>query len=163
MFDRNGMSRERRRVRAIIEREGKDPFEAYLFLGRDERMSDLVNDERDFIPAEALDGRTIIIAKKCLIEITPCGDGDFQFATRGSDPYALLGIEASASDEDVVVAYRKTLKGVHPDAVEAAGLDRRLIAAADVLTKQVLDAYKGIVAERRAARAVAEPEAIAAE
>ena len=49
---------------------------------------------------------------------------------QGDDPYSLLGVDHSASDEAVRAAYRKQIREHHPDKLIAQGLPDELISAA---------------------------------
>ena len=132
------------RVRAVIERTNREPLEAYLFLRPGQRASDLLNDRREFLPAAALDGRFVLIAKKSIEEIEPREEGAAFEEEELEDPYETLGVDEDATLQEVVTVYKSRLKRLHPDAVRAAGLDNELIAAADSLTKQLNEAYQSI-------------------
>ncbi|MEM6851274.1 MAG: hypothetical protein AAF527_06085, partial [Pseudomonadota bacterium] len=132
------------RLRAVIERAGKEPLEGYLFVRPGQRPSDVLNDRRDFLPVAALDGRFMLVAKSAITEIEPKEDGACEEEDTGADPYEVMGVGEDASMPDVVTVYKNRLKRMHPDAVRAAGLDRELVEAADILTKQLNDAYQAI-------------------
>lgn len=55
-----------------------------------------------------------------------------------SDPYRVLGVDAGASRQDIVRAYRRAVQGAHPDArpadPRAAARFRELTEAYDLLT-----------------------------
>jgi DnaJ-class molecular chaperone len=53
----------------------------------------------------------------------------------GFDPYAVLGLEKSASDEEVKQRYRELLKKVHPD-VGGTGFLVQMVMAAFELIKR---------------------------
>lgn len=59
----------------------------------------------------------------------------------GFDPYRLLGLERTASDEEVKKRYREFLMKLHPD---TAG-----IQGTDFLLQMVMAAYQQIAEERR--------------
>ncbi|MEL7029454.1 MAG: J domain-containing protein [Pseudomonadota bacterium] len=132
------------RVPALIERTNREPLEAYLFLRPGQRPSDLLNDRRAFLPAAALDGRFILIAKQTIEEIEPRTEGVNYDDDEDQDPYEILGVSPDAPLREVVVAYKERLKRLHPDAVRAAGLDQELVNAADGLTKQINLAYQTV-------------------
>jgi len=145
------------RQRALIERTGREPLEAYLFLREGQRVSDLLNDRRQFLPAAAMDGRFLMIAKNTIEEIEPREDGA-DYDDEDEEPHIVLGVDEDAPLRDVVEAYKLRLKRLHPDAVRAAGLDHELVLIADGLTKQLNAAYQAIrrrrVGEERFHRSV---------
>lgn len=49
---------------------------------------------------------------------------------KGDDPYSVLGVEHTASDEEVRAAYRRLIREHHPDRLIAQGLPDELISAA---------------------------------
>lgn len=61
-----------------------------------------------------------------------------------SDPYAVLGVEASASDEAVKKAYRDLVKKYHPDHYQ----NNPLSELAEEKMKEVNEAYDTIVKQR---------------
>ncbi len=58
----------------------------------------------------------------------------------GIDPYLLMGLEKTASDQEVKKRYRQFLMKLHPDTAGMPGTDR--------LLKMILDAYQQISKER---------------
>ena len=67
-------------------------------------------------------------------------------APAADDPYALLGIDASASDEELEQAYRRRMSEYHPDRVANAAKEIRDIA--DRRAREINQAYDRIKRER---------------
>lgn len=63
------------------------------------------------------------------------------------DPYAILGIQSDASDEDVKKAYRQKIALTHPDKV--AHLSDTLRKTADKETRRITKAYETITKGRK--------------
>ncbi len=136
-----------------------DVFEATVYLLHGARLTDLLNDERAFIPAERADGEVIVLAKSQIISIVDksvareeqadAEDGDEmdQSAAKKFDPYAVFKLDRSASMEEVRAAYKKRIKAVHPDTIAALGLDDELAAAALKTTQKLNFAYRKIMRE----------------
>ena len=61
------------------------------------------------------------------------------------DPYSVLGVSRSASDEDIKKAYRTLSRKYHPD----ANINNPNKAAAEEKFKQVQEAYNQIIDERQ--------------
>jgi len=49
--------------------EGKEPIKAVVFLSVGDRLIDLLNDSRNFIPAKRMDGSVMILAKSSIVSI----------------------------------------------------------------------------------------------
>ena len=64
-----------------------------------------------------------------------------------TDPYKVLGVSPSATDEEVKDAYRKLAKKYHPDQYA----DSPLKDLADEKMKEINEAYDAITAQRKAA------------
>lgn len=69
MFDKSGSLRYKKEARVTVALAGQEPFDATVFLKVDERLIDLLNDARGFIPVKREDGSTIILAKSNIVSI----------------------------------------------------------------------------------------------
>lgn len=67
-------------------------------------------------------------------------------APASDDPYALLGVDARASDEELEQAYRKRMSEYHPDRVASAAKEIRDMA--DQRAREINQAYDRIKRER---------------
>ncbi|MEO1707860.1 MAG: J domain-containing protein [Pseudomonadota bacterium] len=75
---------------------GKEPFEAVVFLSVGDRLIDLLNDQRQFIPVKRMDNSTMIMAKSNIISIVE------------KDPFAKtsnMDEETIASGKDVAASF----------------------------------------------------------
>lgn len=68
--------------------------------------------------------------------------------TEHADPYAILGLNRSASDADVKRAYRRLIREHHPDAVSAKGASKKFIENANQKMAEINAAYDQIGRER---------------
>jgi len=68
--------------------------------------------------------------------------------TSTSDPYRVLGVEHSISDEDLKTAYRALVRENHPDKLIAEGLPEELVELANEKLAAINNAYDQISAER---------------
>jgi hypothetical protein len=69
MFDKSGTLRYKKEARVTVALASQEPFDASVFLKVDERLIDLLNDARGFIPVKRADGSTIILAKSNIVSI----------------------------------------------------------------------------------------------
>jgi DnaJ like chaperone protein len=65
-----------------------------------------------------------------------------------SDAYKLLGLDKSASDEEVKKAYRRLMNQHHPDKLVAKGLPREMMDMANQKTMEIKAAYELIKKSR---------------
>ncbi len=68
--------------------------------------------------------------------------------SRRGDPYAVLGVERSASDADIRHAFRKLVSRHHPDKLAAKGSPPEMVKLAQQRTQEILAAYEEIKAAR---------------
>lgn len=178
MFDKAAAARRRSEVQVLITLTGQTPFDATVFLKADERLIDLLNDPRAFIPVRRTDGTTLITSKNnivSILEIPPPAEeqpgdetqddaGNFEKAggdtedreprppinhpRRSSDPYEVLRVARDATLEDIRKAYKTRIKAVHPDTIAALDLDEDIERAAHVTAQKVNHAYRRILRER---------------
>lgn len=75
-------------------------------------------------------------------EFGPRGRGGSAAGEAARTPYEVLGVEASASEEQVRVAYQRLVQQYHPDRV--AHLAPELQELAERRTKQINEAYQAL-------------------
>ena len=76
---------------------------------------------------------------------SPAGDAD---AKRLRGAYATLGIDASATNEEVKKAYRRAMNKNHPDKIASSNPDEAAIATAEKRTREVRAAYEMLKSRR---------------
>lgn len=142
---------------------GKEPFNAVVYIRLGQRLLDLLNDDRNFIPVRLENGENMIVAKSqisAMAEIDSMTDASSDelaevdaakarmAARKGFDPYAVLRISPDADLNSIRKAYKARMKAVHPDTVASLGLDDDLARAALLAAQKVNYAYKKIMRER---------------
>jgi hypothetical protein len=138
----------RYKVAVSLGRDGGNGEElAYMFIAPAQRVTDVLNDERDFLPFERPDGSVFVVAKRTIRCITPMEIGR---QVNEKDPYDLLDITLTATDEEVHEAYRRAIGAVHPDRVHSLGLPPDFLEMATRRAGQLNDAYRKIRALRKA-------------
>lgn len=170
MFEKSVGAKQRVRTPVRIRIRGCAPMTAHLFMDRDQRPIDLLNDQRAFVPVEMVGGAVSLVQKSEICEVAPVDAapklhkerqaeperprentrGQDAPAAPENDPYGLLGVAPDADLDAIHVAYRGLLKELHPDRVRAAGAHGYLVSAANDLAARVVAAHQQILAERRA-------------
>ncbi|MCB9946943.1 MAG: DnaJ domain-containing protein [Rhodospirillaceae bacterium] len=117
----------------------------FLFLSRRERLVDMLNDQRRFVPVQREDGSLVMLNKLSIQRVEPTEHGS-QF--EGQSPYEVLGLEPTADDASVKAAYRALVREFHPDRVTAAGLGEAFVRLAKDRIQRINAAYDQIVRER---------------
>lgn len=76
---------------------------------------------------------------------SPAGDAD---ALRIRQAYQTLGVDASATNDEVKTAYRRQMNRSHPDKIASSNPGEREIAAAEKRTREIRGAYEMLKARR---------------
>ena len=156
MSTKSGNVRHKNQALVKVTLAGQEPFDATVFLAIGDRLIDLLNDDRAFIPVKRSDGDTIIVAKTQIISIVEAdaemeeeapeaADNSSSPQRKKFDPYAMLRIAPDASVDEIRAAYKSRLKAVHPDSIAALGLDDELTKAALQTTQKLNYAYRKIM------------------
>jgi len=148
MSDIKGHKPTRHKVAVHVDRDGGNGEElAYMFIAPVQRVTDVLNDDRNFLPFERPDGSVFVVAKRTIRCIMPLELGR---QINESNPYELLGVTLAASDEEVQQAYRCSIEAVHPERVNALGLPQDFLELATRRAAQLSNAYRRITALRKA-------------
>ena len=128
-------------------------FEAYLFLAQDERMSDLLNDNRKFLPFEHLEcGATKLVAKEAISVITPKDKASRRVKDNGmksENPYRVLGVAPGADFEEVKRHYKEKAREYHPDRFSNDQVPVEMIEFANQMMSRINQAFQEIRSERK--------------
>jgi hypothetical protein len=84
------------------------------------RLTDLLNDPREFVPLECADGSYVAISKRAIKQVSL--PGPIPQAYQGEDPHRILGIAETASAEELKKAYYQLCARHHPDHIRGLGL-----------------------------------------
>lgn len=114
-----------------------------VFLSPQGRLSDLLNDERDFLPFERADGSFMALAKSQLRRVAPMVLSEEAY--KGDDPYKILGVVPTASREDLKKAYRDLTLIHHPDRVRGLGLTGEYLDLATKNMMRINEAYERLM------------------
>jgi hypothetical protein len=125
----------------------------YLFLGQTQRLSDLMNDDRTFLPFEDMDGAITIFTKEMARRVKPVEKAQAATAGDSADPYAMLGVAKDATEVQLREAYHRKVQETHPDKLSNLGLSPELVKYAHERMSRINEAYNKIRMARRKAAA----------
>lgn len=84
------------------------------------RLTDILNDGRDFIPVESREGAFIALAKSAVKQLVlPAAEAA---SYRGNDPWLILGVREGISPDELKRAYHRLCANNHPDRIKGFGL-----------------------------------------
>ncbi len=121
----------------------------YIFLKQMQRISDFLNDPRQFLPFQKSDGPIVYIRKATIAKVIELKQQDEHNAP--SDPYDILGVSPGASDEDLKRVFHDLCGHYHPDRVQLLDLPTDLSDFANSRLIRIIDAYRRITSKRRGA------------
>ncbi len=114
-------------------------FEAKIFVPVQGRLTDVLNDERKFLPVETADGQLLALAKSAIKYVsTPDPEAAIY---RGTNPYAILGVKEGASAEELKAAYHQLSMANHPDRIRSFGLGEDFQELATLNMTRINQAY----------------------
>jgi DnaJ-domain-containing protein 1 len=117
-----------------------------LFIKQMQRISDLLNDNREFLPFQTANGLIIHLRKSTITKVSQLD----QVVDVGvvNDPYEVLGVSPRIGDEDLRRAYHELCARHHPDKLVSLGLATEYIDLANSRIVRVIDAYDRIKKQR---------------
>ena len=110
---------------------------AKVFLPVQGRISDLLNDDRHFMPVEC-DGESLALAKTSILQVRM---PSAQAPQRKGCPYSVLGLPEGASIEEIKKAYHELSRANHPDRIRGAGLAQDIVEFANQNMIRINAAY----------------------
>lgn len=138
---------EKNKVEVEVELDNGTRMLGALFIKQMQRISDLLNDLRQFLPFETSDGRILYLNKTTIAKVVQlAGEAEPHAA---ADPYEILGVARNISNEDLRDAYHSLCSQNHPDKLQSLGVSPDLIDIANSRVIRIIDAYKRIQALRQ--------------
>lgn len=117
-----------------------------LFISQMQRISDLLNDAREFLPFRTPEGLLVHLKKSTIVKVTQLDQAVETDA--GTDPYHVLGVSRQTHDDELRKAYHELCAQHHPDKLVSLGLAAEYIDLANSRIVRVIDAYRRIQKER---------------
>ncbi len=119
----------------------------FLFIKQMQRLSDLLNDQRSFLPMQTGDGLIVQIAKSTIAKVVQLDQKAEAAAI--ADPYDILGVSPRVSDEKLKESYHALCTAYHPDKLLSVGVADEFIDLANSRITRIIDAYRRVQIMRR--------------
>jgi hypothetical protein len=148
------------KIEVEIELEGGKVMTGSLFIKPQGRLQDMMNDEREFMPFFATDGKFMVIKKTACVLVSPVVGEAKEYA--GNNPYQILGVSDNATLDQIKEAYRALVAENHPDRLASMGLPQERLDQANSRMSRINDAYTRIQKQFEAASQLNTPGASAA-
>lgn len=130
------------RLEVEIELDDGRGLSGSLWLKPQGRLTDMLNDERAFIPFETTAGKFMVLKKSAITSVAPISESASVY--EGNNPFQILGVSDSATPDEVKQAYRRLCAENHPDRLNAAGLSQDYVDMATARMTRINDAYRRI-------------------
>jgi DnaJ-domain-containing protein 1 len=136
------------KIKLVVEMEidGAQRMLGSVFVSHQQRLPDLLNDDRAFLPFETSEGLIKIIRKSTIRCVTPMNQISLPMST--TDPYEILGVAPSIRDEDLKAIYHRKVQEMHPDKLVSMGLPPEFVQLANDKLARINDAYDRICQQR---------------
>jgi DnaJ-domain-containing protein 1 len=110
-----------------------------LFQSHLGRLSDVLNDERKFLPVQTVEGNFVAIAKSAIHKVSLPSSNPAPY--RGSNPWQILGVKEGVSVDELKQAYHELVRAHHPDRIKGMGLATEYQEMATKNLARINDAY----------------------
>ena len=137
---------QKQKVEVKVELDDGTTMLASLFLRQDQRVSDLLNDDRRFLPLQTSDGIITNVRKAAIYRVTPINQEVEE--DLDNDPFKILKVSETIGNDELREAYVKLCQDYHPDRVQASGLAAEFIELANNRMAKINDAYGRITRQR---------------
>ena len=103
----------------------------------------MLNDDRQFLPVEQLDGKLVYLGKTSIAQLTPKDGKNLSKLPR--NPHDMLGIRKDATLEEVKHAYRSMTQHYHPDRLASMDLPEDMMEYANLMFLNINAAYEAVM------------------
>ena len=134
------------KIEAAVQLEDGTNLLGFLFVKPMQRVSELLNDHRQFLPFQVSDGPLVHLHKSKIAKVSQLAQEPDQ--EDAFDPYEILGVSPAASDQKLKETYHSLCSAYHPDKLQGLGLPSDFNEIANSRIVRIIDAYRRITAAR---------------
>ena len=120
-----------------VELDDGNTLTGSMFLKPQGRLTDMLNDERMFLPFETTGGKFMIIRKSSFRSVAPLASEGQVY--EGNNPFQILGVREGAPLDEIKEAYRTLCAENHPDRLNGTGLSQDYIELANQRMARIND------------------------
>ncbi len=135
------------KVEVQVELDNGTRLLGFLFVTPTQRLSDLLNDARSFLPMQTADGLIAQLAKSTIAKVVQLDQT--AAAESITDPYDILGVSRRVSDEKLKESYHALCNEYHPDKLLSMHVAPEFIDLANSRITRIIDAYRRVQIMRR--------------
>lgn len=146
MFEKTEIRPLKTKLLVRITLNAGEAVEGEVFLCKAQRLTDLLNDDRNFVPIDVGNGQVNMVAKSAIASVQTLAEAQ----PIEGDPHVILRVNPDATDAELRTAWMDRLKSCHPDRLAALDLDPVILAAARTASQQINAAYDQLMRDRRA-------------
>jgi hypothetical protein len=161
MFERNKVDNaDSPGIPVEIVADSGDTLKGRILVSANRNLAEALNSPGGFIEFEPWAGERILIAKSSLRSVKPTRTpkpaslGGRVATLNDFDPFAILGVTADSSHDEVKSAWHRLSKTYHPDRYAAAELPAEVLDYLSAMARRINSAYAAleapVAAERRA-------------
>lgn len=131
--------RTKTKVRVDLQLEDRTTLDGFVFCSQGERVSDILNDAREFLPFET-HTKDIMMLRKGIISsiVARKGNGNKKPST---DPFEILGVSKASSRNEIRQAYHQKVRLYHPDKLASLNLPEDMTSYASDTLARINSAY----------------------
>ena len=135
------------KIEVEVELDNGSRLLGHLFIKPLQRVSDMLGNDRNFLPFLTADGVIVHLRKTAITKILEIG----QLVDRESvtDPYDILGVPRDIGEDDLKKIYHDLCGQNHPDKLLALGVAPEYVELANTRTIRIIHAYRRIAEMRR--------------
>jgi len=132
----------KQKITVEVELEGGKCLVGYMFLKPQGRLTDMMNDERIFLPFETTDGKFFVLKKTACLSVAPIASEAEVYV--GNNPFQILGVSDHATLDEIKQRYHALCVENHPDRLSSMGLSHEFIDLATTKMSRINDAWTRI-------------------
>ncbi len=131
--------RTKTKVRVDLQLEDRSTLDGFVFCSQGERVSDILNDAREFLPFETHTKDIMMLRKGVITSILAREEGDRK--KQVTDPFEVLGISPSSTRDEIRQAYHQKVRLYHPDKLTSLDLPEDITSYASDTLARINSAY----------------------